>query len=77
MKLKLNEVQVEQVGVTCLDVLHADIKAELVQHSIESYLDAEDYVAMLRTIVSIEVVMKEMMNPDVYYIWKEQYGVNL
>ena len=77
MKLKLNEVQVEQVGVTCLDVLHADIKAELTQHSIESYLDAEDYVAMLRTVVSIEVIMKELMNPDMYFIWKLENGVNL
>ena len=77
MRLKLNEVQVEQVGVTCLDQLHADIKAELTQHSIESYLDAEDYVAMLRTVVSIEVIMKELMHPDIYFIWKLENGVNL
>ncbi len=77
MKIKLNEVQVEQVGVTCLDQLHADIKAELVQHEIESYLDAEDYVAMLRTVVSIEVIMKELMHPDIYFMWKLENGVNL
>ena len=77
MKIKLNEVQVEQAGVTCLDQLHADIKAELTQHSIESYLDAEDYVAMLRTVVSIEVIMKELMHPDIYFMWKLENGVNL
>jgi len=77
MNLKLDAVQVEQVGVTCLDLLHADIKAELVQHEMEPYLDAEDYVAMLRTVVSIEVIMKELMHPDLYFVWKLENGVNL
>lgn len=77
MKLKLNEGQVEQVGVTCLDQLHSDLKAELTKHSIESYLDTEDYVAMLRTVVSIEVIMKELMQSDLYFIWKLENGVDL
>ena len=77
MKLKLNEAQVEQVGVTCLDQLHSDLKKELAQHSIESYLDAEDRVAMLHTVVSIEVIMKELMHTDIYSVWKLENGVDL
>jgi len=77
MKLKLNEVQVEQVGVTCLDQLHFDLKCELIQHEAEPYLDDEDYVAMLRTVVSIEVIMKELMHEDIYFIWKLENGINL
>ena len=77
MQLELNLVQVEQVGVKCLELLHTDIKEELVQHEIEPYLDAEDYVAMLRTIVSIEVLLKDLMQPTAYFIWKLENGVNL
>ena len=77
MKLKLNEAQVEQVGVTCLDQLHSDIKEELAQHSIKPYLDDEDRVAMLRTVVSIEVIMKEIMHPYLYPSWKLENGVDL
>jgi len=77
MKLKLDAVQVEQVGVTCLDQLHFDLKLELLQHEAEPYLDDEDYVAMLRTVVSIEVIMKELMHEDMYFIWKLENGVNL
>ena len=77
MKLKLDAVQVEQVGVTCLDRLHSDLKLELVQHDAEPYLDTEDYAIMLRTVVSIEVIMKELMQEDIYFIWKLENGINL
>tara|TARA_R110002126_G_scaffold150036_3_gene296097 strand:- start:125 stop:364 length:240 start_codon:yes stop_codon:yes gene_type:complete len=79
MKLKLSEVQVEQVGVTCLDKLHHDIGLELVENAINggSGLEPDEVQAMLRILVSIEVVMKELMHPDIYFVWKLESGVDL
>ena len=77
MKLKLDEVQVEQVGVMCLTQLHQDIKEELTVNSIVPCLDDEDYVAMLRVLVSIEVILQELMQPNTYYLWKLEKGVDL
>lgn len=77
MKIKLSDHQVETAGVTCLDRLHLDLRTELTQHSLEPFLEQEDYVAMLRVVVSIEVIMKELMQPDFYFQWKVENGVNL
>jgi|TARA_R110000782_G_scaffold51390_2_gene110788 hypothetical protein len=77
MKIKLTDYQMETAGVTCLDRLHTDLKEELVQHSMIPYLEDEDYVAMLRVVVSIEVILKELMHPDHYFQWKREFGVDL
>jgi hypothetical protein len=78
MKLKLSEVQIEQVGVTCLDRLHNDLTSELIENAtMGSYLHPEDIQAMQRVVVSIEVIMQELMHPDVYLVWKLETGVDL
>jgi|TARA_R110000787_G_scaffold87241_1_gene185907 hypothetical protein len=77
MKIKLSDHQVETAGVTCLDRLHLDLRVELTQHSLEPYLDEEDYVALLRVLVSIEVIMGQLMHPDLYFQWKVDNGVDL
>jgi hypothetical protein len=77
MKLKLTDTQMEQVTVTYLDQLHYDLKSELVAHDIEPYLDAEDAVDVTRSIIAIEVIMKDLMFADFYYQWKLANGVEL
>jgi len=77
MKLKLTDVQMEQVTVTCLDQLHYDLKAELTSHEIDPYLDAEDAVDVTRSIIAIEIIMKDLMFADFYYQWKLANGVEL
>jgi len=77
MKLKLNDVQMEQITVTCLDQLHHDLKAELTSHEIDPYLDAEDAVDVTRSIIAIEIIMKDLMFVDFYYQWKLENGVEL
>jgi hypothetical protein len=78
MKLKLSEVQVEQVGVTCLDRLHNDLTSELIENAtMGSNLDPEEIQAMQRVVVSIEVIMQELMHPDIYLMWKLETGVEL
>jgi hypothetical protein len=78
MKLKLSALQVEQVGVTCLDRLHSDLTSELIENAtMGSYLEPEDIQAMQRVVVSIEVIMQELMHPDIYLTWKLETGVEL
>ena len=77
MKIKLTDRQMETAGVTCLDRLHTDLIEELMQHRLVPYLEDEDYVAMLRVVVSVEVILKELMHPDHYFQWKREFGVDL
>jgi len=77
MKLKLSDVQVEQVGVTCLDQLHFDLKQEIYANDLDPYLDSDDLVAMIRTVISVEVIMQELMHPTVYELWKRENGIEL
>jgi len=77
MKLKLKPCQMEQITVTYLDQLHYDLKEELLAHDIDPYLDADDVVEVTRSIIAIEVVMKDLMFEDFYYQWKLVNGVEL
>ena len=77
MKIKLSDHQMETAGVTCLDRLHTDLIEELMQHRLVPYLEDEDYVAMLRVVISVEVILKELMHPDHYFQWKREFGVDL
>ena len=77
MKINLTDHQLETAGVTCLDRLHKDLKLELARHKLAPYLDDEDHVAMLRVVVSVEVIMQELMNADFYFQWKVENGVDL
>lgn len=77
MKIKLSDHQMETAGVTCLDRLHTDLIEELMQHRLVPYLEDEDYVAMLRVVISVEVILEELMHPDHYFQWKREFGVDL
>jgi len=77
MKLKLKPCQVEQVAVTYLDQMHHELKNELVANDIDPYLDSTGVVDVTRSIIAIEVIMRELMFEDVYFIWKLENGVEL
>jgi hypothetical protein len=77
MKLKLKPCQMEQITVTHLDQIHFELKSELLQNDIEPYLDYEDLAEVIRSIIAIEVVMRDLMFEDAYFIWKSENGVEL
>jgi|TARA_R110000744_G_scaffold24519_1_gene61403 hypothetical protein len=77
MKLKLEPLQMEQVAVTYLDQLHHDLKEELTAHDNESYLDKDDVVDITRSVIAIEIIMKDLMDKDFYFQWKRENGVDL
>jgi len=67
----------EQITVTHLDQMHYELKSELEANDIEPYLDFEDMSEVIRSIIAIEVVMRDLMFEDTYYIWKLENGVEL
>lgn len=67
----------EQITVTHLDQIHFELKSELEHNDIEPYLDFEDLAEVIRSIIAIEVVMRDLMFEDAYYIWKSENGVEL
>ena len=75
--IKLNPCQMEQVTVTYLEQLHADISEELEQHSLEAFLQDEDFFELVHTMSAIEVVMKELLFAPDYYEWKAKYGLDM
>jgi len=77
MKLTLKPCQMEQITVTCLDQLHHDLKEELTAHDIDPYLDMESVAEVIRSIIAIEIVMKDLMYEDMYMVWKLENGVEL
>ena len=77
MKLKLTDVQMEQITVTYLDQVHNDLKCELISNDIEPYLDYADVCEVIRSVVAIEVVMRDLMFEDAYVCWKSRNGVEL
>jgi len=77
MKLKLSDVQMEQITVTYLDQMHHDLKEELIANDMDPYLDADEVVDITRSIIAIEVIMRDLMYADYYYQWKLESGVEL
>lgn len=75
--VKLKPCQMEQVTVTYLEQLHADIGEELEQHTLEPFLQEEDFFDLIHTMSAIEVVMKELVFEPDYYEWKAKYGLDL
>jgi len=67
----------EQITVTHLDQIHFELKSELEHNDIEPYLDFEDMSEVIRSIIAIEVVMRDLMYDDAYLIWKLKNGVEL
>jgi hypothetical protein len=77
MNLKLKDCQMEQITVTYLDGLHHDLKEELKAHDADPYLSAQEAQDVMYTLISIEVVMKDLMFMDAYIDWKMENGVDL
>jgi len=77
MKLTLKPCQMEQITVTYLDQMHHDLKEELSSHDIDPYLDMESVAEVIRSIIAIEIVMKDLMYEDMYMVWKLENGVEL
>jgi len=77
MKLKITDVQMEQITVTYLDQVHHDLKEELIANGMDPYLDADEVVNLTRSIIAIEVIMRDLMYSDYYYQWKLENGVEL
>ena len=77
MKLKLTDVQMEQITVTYLDQVHNDLKCELEADKIEPYLEYDDRCDVLRSVIAIETVMRDLMWEDSYICWKSRHGVEL
>ena len=77
MKLKLKPCQMEQITVTHLDQMHYELKQELEANDIEPYLDFSSMSEVIRSIIAIEVVMRDLMFEDAYYIWKSENGLEL
>jgi len=77
MKLNLKECQAEQITVTYLDQVHHDLKCELQVHDIDPYLDPHDLADVIRSVIAIEIIMKDLMFEDAYYVWKSENGVEL
>jgi len=77
MKLTLKPCQMEQITVTYLDQLHHDLKEELLAHDIDPFLENDDVVDVTRSIIAIEIVMRDLMFEDMYMVWKLENGVEL
>ena len=67
----------EQITVTHLDQLHHELKSELISNDMEPYLDASEVVDLTRSIIAIEVIMRDLMFEDAYFMWKSENGVEL
>ena len=77
MKLKLTDVQMEQITVTYLDQVHHDLKCELEANELEQYLDPYELTNVVRSIVAVETIMRDLMFEDHYHMWKLENGVEL
>jgi len=77
MKLNLKACQMEQITVTYLEQMHHDLKCELQVHDVDPYLELDDLADVIRSVIAIEIVMKELMFEDAYYQWKLENGVEL
>lgn len=72
MQIHLNDlVDVEAITKLTLDQFHNDLREEL------THGDSEDKPEVLKLIIAIETIFKELMLPQEYLIWKSAFGVEL
>jgi len=70
--MNLNDlVDCEAITKLTLDQFHSDLKEEL------EYGDNADKPEVLRLLIAIETIFKELMLPQEYLIWKSVSGVEL
>jgi len=72
MSMNLNDlVDIEQITVICLGQFHSDLKEEM------EFGDKDDRPEVLRLIVAIETIFKEIMRPEDYFAWKINKGFDI
>jgi len=72
MSVQLNDlVDIEQITVICLGQFHSDLKEEM------EFGDKDDAPEVLRLIVAIETIFKEIMRPEDYFAWKTNTGFDI
>ena len=72
MSVQLNDlVDIEQITVICLGQFHSDLKEEM------EFGDKDDVPEVLRLIIAIETIFKEIMRPEDYFAWKLSSGLDL
>jgi len=74
--IDLTPAQTEEVTAMCLLDMHQDMLEELRHHDVEPNLEMEDYYELIESVISIEVIMKELLREDEYVAWKYVYGLD-
>ena len=70
--VQLNDlVDIEQITVICLGQFHSDLKEEI------EFGDKDDISEVLRLIIAIETIFKEIMRPEDYFAWKTNKGFDI
>jgi|TARA_R110000803_G_scaffold178934_1_gene241374 hypothetical protein len=75
--IKLSMGEAEQVTVSYLEQLHHDLKSELEEHEREPYLEQLDAIDITRSVIAIEIIMKDLLFDEDYLLWKMRHGVEL
>ena len=76
INLKLKDCQKEQITVRFLEELHQDLTGELRSHDITPYLDSEGLISITRSAIAIEIIMKDLLFEDDYFLWKARHGID-
>jgi len=72
MSVNLNDlVDIEQITLICLGQFHNDLKEEM------EFGDKDDVPEVLRLIIAIETIFKEIMRPEDYFAWKTRTGFDI
>jgi len=69
-------MQAEKVTVKTLMDIHQDMIEELQHYDKENGLELEDYHRLIKSVISIEVIMRELLREEEYIIWKCLYGID-
>jgi hypothetical protein len=74
--ISLTPMQAEEVTVKTLMDIHQDMLEELQHYDEENGLELEDYYELIESVISIEVIMKELLREEEYITWKYLYGLD-
>lgn len=74
--INLTPMQAEEVTVKTLMDIHQDMLEELQHYDEENGLELEDYYELIESVISIEVIMKELLREEEYITWKYLYGLD-
>jgi len=74
--ISLTPMQAEEVTVKTLMDIHQDMLEELQHYDEKHNLELEDYYELIESVISIEVIMKELLREEEYITWKYLYGLD-